>query len=84
MEALGGNLRFIVTGGAACQVRLIRIFTAAGIPIYEGYGPTGEQPRDQCEPERERRYPFRNGGPGHRRAAGKTGNDGEICVKAPV
>lgn len=43
-EALGNNLDFIVTGGAACQVRLIRIFTAAKIPIYEGYGPTENSP----------------------------------------
>ncbi|HMG81813.1 MAG TPA: AMP-binding protein, partial [Ferruginibacter sp.] len=31
-EALGGNVRTVVTGGAACQVRLLRIFTAAKIP----------------------------------------------------
>jgi long-chain acyl-CoA synthetase len=36
-EALGNNVNFIITGGAACQVRLIRIFSAAKIPIYEGY-----------------------------------------------
>ncbi|MFM7838019.1 MAG: AMP-dependent synthetase/ligase, partial [Chitinophagaceae bacterium] len=36
-EALGNRLLCIVTGGAACQVRLIRIFTAARIPIMEGY-----------------------------------------------
>ncbi|MFN4891883.1 MAG: AMP-dependent synthetase/ligase, partial [Bacteroidota bacterium] len=27
-EALGGNVKAIISGGAACQVRLIRIFTA--------------------------------------------------------
>ncbi|MEP6675409.1 MAG: AMP-binding protein, partial [Ferruginibacter sp.] len=43
-EALGNNIETIVTGGAACQVRLIRIFTAAKIPIYEGYGPTENSP----------------------------------------
>ena len=43
-EALGNNLKCIVTGGAACQVRLIRIFTAAGIPIMEGYGLTETSP----------------------------------------
>ena len=35
-EGLGNNLVCIVTGGAACQVRLIRIFTAAKIPVMEG------------------------------------------------
>src|SRR5205085_2471990 len=39
-EGLGDHIRCIVTGGAACQVRLIRIFTAAHIPIMEGYGLT--------------------------------------------
>lgn len=43
-EALGDNLKCIVTGGAACQVRLIRIFTAAQIPIMEGYGLTETSP----------------------------------------
>jgi long-chain acyl-CoA synthetase len=43
-EGLGGNIKCIVTGGAACQVRLIRIFTAAGIPVMEGYGLTETSP----------------------------------------
>jgi long-chain acyl-CoA synthetase len=43
-EALGGNVRAIVTGSAACQERLIRIFTAANIIIMEGYGLTETSP----------------------------------------
>jgi long-chain acyl-CoA synthetase len=43
-EALGGNIRAIVTGSAACQVRLIRIFSAARIVIMEGYGLTETSP----------------------------------------
>ena len=43
-EALGGNVSFIITGGAACQVKLLRIFNAAKIPVYEGYGPTENSP----------------------------------------
>ncbi|UYQ92331.1 long-chain fatty acid--CoA ligase [Chitinophaga horti] len=43
-EALGGNIKCIVTGAAACQVRLLRIFTAAGMPILEGYGLTETSP----------------------------------------
>lgn len=43
-DALGGNVSFIVTGGAACQVKLLRIFNAAKIPVYEGYGPTENSP----------------------------------------
>ncbi|HTN45320.1 MAG TPA: long-chain fatty acid--CoA ligase [Flavipsychrobacter sp.] len=43
-EALGGNVKAIVTGSAACQVRLIRIFSAAKITIMEGYGLTETSP----------------------------------------
>jgi long-chain acyl-CoA synthetase len=46
-EALGNNIKCIVTGSAACQVRLIRIFTAARIVIMEGYGLTETSPGDQ-------------------------------------
>jgi long-chain acyl-CoA synthetase len=43
-EALGGNVQLIVTGGAALQPRLCVIFTAAGIPVVEGYGMTESSP----------------------------------------
>jgi long-chain acyl-CoA synthetase len=43
-EALGGNVSAIVTGSAACQERLIRIFSAAQIIIMEGYGLTETSP----------------------------------------
>ncbi len=43
-EALGGNIKCIVTGAAACQVKLIRLFTAANIPILEAYGLTESSP----------------------------------------
>ncbi|MFY7653159.1 MAG: AMP-dependent synthetase/ligase, partial [Chitinophagaceae bacterium] len=43
-EALGGNVRFIITGGAACQLNLLRIFNGARIPVFEGYGPTENSP----------------------------------------
>ena len=43
-EALGGNLVGIFTGAAACPPHLIRIFSAAGIAIREGYGLTEASP----------------------------------------
>ncbi len=43
-EALGGKVQFIVTGAAAFQPRLAKLFTAAGISIIEGYGLTETSP----------------------------------------
>ncbi|MDA3616083.1 AMP-dependent synthetase/ligase [Polluticaenibacter yanchengensis] len=43
-EGLGGNIEFIISGGAACQERLLRIFNSARIPVFEGYGPTENSP----------------------------------------
>jgi long-chain acyl-CoA synthetase len=43
-EGLGGNMRVIVSGGAALQSRLAKIFTAAQIDILEGYGLTETSP----------------------------------------
>ena len=43
-EALGGNVLLIISGGAALQARLSRIFYAAGITVLEGYGLTETSP----------------------------------------
>jgi len=43
-EALGGNVKVIVSGGAALQPRLARVFWGADIRIMEGYGLTETSP----------------------------------------
>ncbi|GAB3534381.1 long-chain fatty acid--CoA ligase [Pontibacter brevis] len=43
-EALGGNVIAIVSGGAALQPRLARVFWAANMRIMEGYGLTETSP----------------------------------------
>ncbi len=44
LEALGGEVKGIITGAAALQPKLARIFTAAGAPIAQGYGLTETSP----------------------------------------
>jgi len=43
-EALGGRVLGIVTGSAACPLKIARVFSAAGVPIREGYGLTETSP----------------------------------------
>lgn len=43
-EALGGNVQGIVSGAAACPTKIKQVFSAAGIPIREGYGLTETSP----------------------------------------
>lgn len=82
-EALGGNIDLIVTGGAACQIRLIRIFTAAGIPIYEGYGPTENSPVISVNCRKKGGTKFGTVGLPIQGQEVKLEADGEICVKGP-
>lgn len=82
-EALGGNISLIVTGGAACQIRLIRIFTAAGIPIFEGYGPTENSPVISVNCRSKGGTKFGTVGLVIQGQEVKLEADGEICVKGP-
>ena len=43
-EALGGRVVGILTGAAPCPTKMARVFSAAGIPIREGYGLTETSP----------------------------------------
>ncbi len=43
-EALGGNIVGILTGAAPCPAKMAQVFSAAGIPIREGYGLTETSP----------------------------------------
>lgn len=80
-EGLGGNIKAIVTGAAACQVRLLRVFTAAKIVIMEGYGLTETSPIisvNQFDPAGRR---FGTVGKVIRNVEVRLAEDGEICCK---
>jgi long-chain acyl-CoA synthetase len=82
-EGLGGNIKCIVTGGAACQVRLIRIFTAGRIPIMEGYGLTETSPVISVNRYEEAGRMFGSVGPLIDGVEVKIAEDGEILCKGP-
>jgi len=82
-EGLGGHLKFIITGAAALQPRLARVFTSAGIPIQEGYGLTETSPVIAAN---EVNYPnnrFGTVGIVVRDVEVKIAKDGEILAKGP-
>jgi long-chain acyl-CoA synthetase len=82
-EALGNNILCIASGGAACQVRLIRIFTAAGIPIMEGYGLTETSPVISINRVQVEDRHFGTVGPLIPDVEVKIAEDGEILCKGP-
>jgi long-chain acyl-CoA synthetase len=82
-EALGNNLRCVVSGGAACQVRLIRIFTAAQIPVMEGYGLTETSPVISVNRFEVKGRMFGSVGPVIQDVKVQIAEDGEILCKGP-
>lgn len=82
-EALGGRVKAIVTGAAACQVRLLRLFTAAGIVIQEGYGLTEASPIISGNRYSEENRKFGTVGPLLPNVEVRFAKDGEILVKGP-
>ncbi|MFI5134159.1 MAG: AMP-dependent synthetase/ligase [Chitinophagales bacterium] len=82
-EGLGNEVNAIITGGAACQVRLIRIFTAAKIVIMEGYGLTETSPVISVNRFQEVDRKFGTVGPLIDKVEVKIAEDGEILCKGP-
>jgi len=82
-EALGGRLRVIVSGGAALQERLARIYTAAGIPVLEGYGLTETSPVIAVNTLEEGGMMFGTVGKPLNNVEVKIESDGEILARGP-
>lgn len=82
-EAVGNNINIIVTGGAAIQPRLLRVFMAAGIPLVEGYGMTETSPVIAVNDYGKRKVKIGTVGPVIKGVDVKISDDGEIMVKGP-
>jgi long-chain acyl-CoA synthetase len=82
-EALGGKISLVISGGAALQPRLGRMFTCAGITILEGYGLTETSPVIAVSDLTEHGIKFGTVGPILRGVKVKIADDHEILCKGP-
>ena len=82
-EALGGELTTMVSGSAALQPRLARIFGAGGMQIMEGYGLTETSPVVSVGMYRDRHYKVGTVGKPIDNVEVKIAEDGEILIKGP-
>ena len=80
-EALGGHLKFMVSGSAPLQDRLVRIFTAAEIPVFEGYGMTESSPAGTINDVRNNGLKIGTVGKPLEGIEIKIAEDGEILIK---
>ena len=80
-ESLGNNLEFMLSGSAPLQSRLIRVFTAAGIPVYEGYGMTESSPGATLNDLRNNGLKIGSVGKPLKGVEIKIAEDGEILMK---
>ena len=82
-EALGGNVQAAVSGGAALQPRLARVFNAAKIMVLEGYGLTETSPVIAVNSFKPQGIKFGTVGDVIDGVTVKIAEDGEILVKGP-
>ncbi|ARV14531.1 AMP-dependent synthetase/ligase [Polaribacter sp. SA4-12] len=81
--ALGGELKIMVSGSAALQPRLARVFAAAGMPIMEGYGLSETSPVIAVNDERNNGFRIGTVGKVIDDVEVKIAENGEIIVKGP-
>lgn len=82
-EALGGHEMTIVSGGSSIQGKIVRLFNAARIGIYEGYGMTETSPVIAVNNPIERINVIGTVGTPLEGTELKIAEDGEILTKGP-
>lgn len=82
-EALGGELKTMVSGSAALQPRLSRVFAAAGMQVMEGYGLTETSPVVSVGLYRDNMYKVGTVGKPIDNVEVKIAEDGELLIKGP-
>jgi long-chain acyl-CoA synthetase len=81
--ALGGELKLMVSGSAALQPRLTRVFAAAAMPIMEGYGLSETSPVISVNDQRNKGFKVGTVGKIIDNLEVKIIETGEIIVKGP-
>lgn len=81
--ALGGNVKAIVVGSSATQIKLEKIFTASGMVVLEGYGLTETSPVITVNHYNVSGRKFGTVGPLLNSVKVKIATDGEILCKGP-
>ena len=82
-EGLGGELELLVSGSAALQTRLTKVFCAANIPVMEGYGLTETSPVISVNDMRNGGFRVGSVGKVLDGVEVKIAEDGEILCKGP-
>ena len=82
-EGLGGELNLIVSGSAALQPRLARVFAAADLTVVEGYGLTETSPVIAVNDMRNHGFKIGTVGKVIENVEVKIAQDGEILCKGP-
>lgn len=81
--ALGGELQTMVSGSAALQPRLTRVFAAAGMQVMEGYGLTETSPVATVNMYKNKFFKIGTVGKAIDNVTLKIAEDGEILIKGP-